>query len=169
MSNSKISRVGVQLLLEFLPVFFGQTHEATAKSKAPAALVEVEGNLVDFEEGSLSCTYQPGASTHGMFESPPLARFELTSPKAYVGRTLYVLLRCDKARGLHSTLKSGKDRLFRLVLPRALLEGSSARIEECNVGAATMNRWRLKPRVGGSRDGALTGKAAHKAVARTPG
>ena len=48
-------------------------------AKAPAALVEVEGKLLEYEEGHRWCTYERGAAVHGIGKSP-WARFRETIP-----------------------------------------------------------------------------------------
>jgi hypothetical protein len=69
MSKREISGAGVVMLFGLLlPISFASTKEAKIARKAPAVLVEVEGKLLTFQEEHTECTYEPGASIHGLFE-----------------------------------------------------------------------------------------------------
>jgi hypothetical protein len=168
MSKRKISGAGVVMLFGLLlPISPANGKEAKVAKKAPTVLVEVEGKLLAFQEEHTECTYKPGASIHGLFESPPEARFTIISPKAYDGRTFDVVFKCDMRKGIPAALESGRDRVFRLVLPRDFLKNADPRIEDCTIGKKGMARWRLQNRDERVQEASLPGSAAEQAVGRT--
>jgi hypothetical protein len=145
MSKREISGAWVVMLIGLLlPVSFASAKEAKMARKAPTVLVEVEGKLLTFQEEHTECTYQPGAEIHGMFESPPQARFVIISPKIYSGHAFDVVFKCDVRKGVLAAMESGRDRVFRLALPSDFLRNFDSRIEDCTIGKKGMARWRLQ-------------------------
>jgi hypothetical protein len=119
---------------------------ATAKGVAPkerpgAALVEVEGKLLEYQEKHPWCTYAPGAETHAMGESP-WGRFEITSPALHAGRSFGVLFTCSGQEGLLRALRSGAGHLFVLVVPQDFLQGKYSELEDCSIDSTAMKRWK---------------------------
>lgn len=112
------------------------------KAKAPAALVEVEGKLLEYEEEHAWCTYKPGAVVHGVGESP-WARFRVSGPTIQAGRSFGVLLKCGTRKDLLPALRSGLGRNFTLVVPQDFLEGKYSEIEDCSISPVAMRRWML--------------------------
>ena len=151
MSRCGIIHTGVVLLLGFLVLDLPANAKGVAQeTKALPVLVEVEGKLLEYEEKYIWCNYEDGASTHGLFESP-WARFEITGPGLYAGRTFGVIFECNKPKDFLPTLQSGKGRLFVLVLPQDFLRGRYSRIEDCTIDAAAITRWRAVEGVGRAR------------------
>lgn len=113
----------------------------TRKQGPGVAMVEVEGELLEYQEKHRWCTYRPGARIHGM-GATPWGRFKVTSPPRHAGRSFGVLLKCSDREDLLRTLRSGTGRLFVLVLPRDFLQGKYAEIEDCSIDSTAMKRWR---------------------------
>jgi hypothetical protein len=161
MSKREIScAVVVMLFGPWLPISLANAKEAKIARNAPAVLVEVEGKLLTFQEEHTECTYEPGASTHGLFESPPQARFVVIGPKVYAGRTFDVVFKCDMRKGILATMGSGRDRVFKLALPRDFLKNADSRIENCTIGKKGMARWRLLDRDASVQKASLPASAA---------
>ena len=114
------------------------------KAKAPAALVEVVGKLLEYEEEHAWCTYKPGAAVHGAGESPWI-RFQVTGPGVRAGRSFGVLFKCGTGKDLLPALRSGVGRNFTLVVPQDFLEGKSSEIEDCSIDPIAMKQWRDAP------------------------
>ena len=111
------------------------------KAKAPAALVEVEGKLLEYEEEHAWCTYRSGAAMHGAGESPWI-RFQVTGPTVKSGRSFGVLFKCGTRKDLLPELRSGVGRNFTIVVPQDFLEGKYSEIEDCSIDPTAMKRWR---------------------------
>lgn len=148
-----------------VPILFANTGKAKSAQKASAVLVEVEAKLLTFQEEHTECTYKPGASIHGLFESPPQARFVIVAPKIYDGRTFNVVFKCNLRKGMLGALESGRDHVFRLVLPRDFLKNADSRIEDCTIGKKGMARWQLQDKAEEIQKASLPASAAEQGVA----
>lgn len=114
--------------------------ELVRKGKPVVASIEVSARLVEHEEHHFWCTYEPGATIHGQGTSPR-ARFEVTSPPRYAGRSFAVLFMCAERKDLLPALRSGTGSSFLLVLPQDFLDGKYTEIDDCSVASAAMKRW----------------------------
>jgi hypothetical protein len=120
------------------------------KAKPSSALVEIEGQLLEYEESHPWCTYKPGVAIHGMGESP-WGRFKVEVPTPYAGRSFGVLLKCNTRKELLQSLRLGAGHRFILVLPQDFLKGNYKEIEDCAIDSNAMKRWRLVETDSGAR------------------
>ena len=112
---------------------------AAARKKPDSAPVEVEGDLLEYQEKRTWCTYKPGASVHAMGKSP-WARFKITTP-SYAGRSFGVLFKCGVREDLLRALRGGTGHRFILALPKDFLQGKDSEIEVCFLDSE--EKWRL--------------------------
>ena len=166
MSKREISGAGVVTVAgRLVAISFANASEPKVARKGPPVLIEIEGKLLTFQGEHTECTYEPGASIHGLFDSSPQARFVIISPKVYSGHTFDVVFKCDIRKGVLAALESGRDRVFSLALPRHFLRNFDSRIEDCTIGKKGMARWRLQDQDERVKKASLPASAAEQAVA----